>query len=60
MATYAWARTKSLFSNLWPYFGENPEKGEGMLAKSKKTVHEKNDAKERFLSAVKDGGIFLS
>ena len=60
MAVYAWARSKSLFSKLWFANDHVPLKGKAQLDKEKDFYQKRTDSSQRFLNALRDGGIFLS
>ena len=60
MAVYAWARSRSLFSKLWPVNGQGTMIEKGQLDTAKDFKEQRMDSRKRFLNALRDGGIFLS
>ena len=60
MASYAWAKSRSILSRLWPLFGQSflYKKVDHQI--SNETAELKVMSNERYLSALKDGGIWLS
>ena len=60
MAAYAWARSRSLFSRLWPVIINSSSKEELEPLNSTEFGEKIIDSNKRFMTALRDGGIFLS
>ncbi len=60
MAVYAWTRSKSLFSKLWPANDHVTLKGKAQLDEKEDFYQKRTSSSQRFLNALRDGGIFLS
>jgi len=60
MASFAWAKSRSLLSRIWPLFGQSflVNKVDHQISNEASEI--KDISNERYLSALKDGGIWLS
>ena len=60
MATYAWAKSRALFSKLRSEKNQPVANKTDGLNKHKDRSEMSADSNQRFLSAIREGGIFLS
>ena len=60
MAVYAWTKSRSLFSKLWPANNQVTLKEKIQLDQRQDLNEDRTNSSKRFLDALRDGGIFLS
>ena len=60
MAAYAWAKSRSLIARLWPPSQKPILENKSPIDGSLDGLANRSSSNERYFSAIKDGGIWLS